>query len=196
MLFFNKMNVSDSIDKVLDKTNNLELLAERIRESQDKMVAMQGNIDITLGDILEGLENQKNQKSFEQDLIEELKNENDGLVKLIIQFIELAYHSVSRQTDMADDAGRNNLPDQHQYSEIADESGSKNLLDQFREMADGIGLRLIASEGADIDYERHQVEAIVASPENKYSGTIARIHTPGFEYKGKVIKKAVVSVYK
>lgn len=167
--------LGDSLKQRIDVCD--EKLSLNIEKGFDRLSGIQENMDVTLSDILEELESINGKRDHATEIIDGLKDENSGLVTLVMEMIELMFYSRAQSNCLS--------------TGVEEE----DLLGRYVQMADKAGLKTIASVGTDIDYDRHRVEAVISADEGHSAGTVALVHSPGFEYKGRIFKKAVVSVY-
>lgn len=136
--------------------------------------------NMTLEDTLDGLEQQSEEEKESREQLFRLKKEQEQLLLLIGAYEEQIWN-------MKNFAGEYEEAFGNQLELM------QRVLKSYRLPC---GISMITEPEGKVDYQLHEVIEVIDTAEDERDQTVARIYSPGYLYKGRVVKKAKVAVYK
>jgi molecular chaperone GrpE len=174
--------VDDELTDLVDQAD-AEETARILATLRRRVEALESRLE-TREDEIEDLESRLKRKqadfqNYKKRQKERLEEEKQRATEALIE----------RLLDVRDNLAR--ALDQDETADIR--SGVETTLRQFDEQLERENVeRLEPDPGGDVDPQRHEALATVASDQPE--GTIAQLHRPGYEMAGKVIRPAQVAV--
>ena len=179
--------------RIPEELTQLSAAIEELTGSVTELRDAANSHDIAIGDLLDGWEDlQEEQRGKEEALREALyvkterelrqtKGREEALLKLTMEMHDLLFGL--RRTAEASVAGEW----QHQL-DLVDEKLNESRLPA--------GFYPVCEAGVPINFTEHEVLDIVRTTESDKDRKIADVYSCGYLYRGKVLKKAKVSVFR
>lgn len=195
MLFKSQQKYLDSLRSgIQESMDRLQLKMEEIEEAgirqekhledlgqsmekNSKAVQTQG---MSLEDLIEIVEQNREQESLERERIRELEEDRQNLISMIVDYQEIIW-----QLKAASSCG--NTPWMSQL-DMAEQ--------KIRGKMESAGMDLLGREGESVNYDYHQVLNVEDTNEAALHGTVKQVFSPGCRFRGKVIKKCSVSAWR
>lgn len=177
-------NEKGSIEEIRKEVQGIEKgvqeAGKEIRKEVQSIGKEVSKHNMTLEDTLDGLEQQSEEEKENREQLFQLKKEQEQLLLLIGAYEEQIWN-------MKNFVG--------EYEETL---GSQ--LELMQRALKGYqlpcGISMITEPEEKVDYQLHEVIEVIDTEEDERDQMVARIYSPGYLYKGRVVKKAKVAVYK
>lgn len=191
MIFFKKLqeqlnSLTQSLEQLHLALADTRVATEEVNQAVKKSNSDIGKHDMALEDMLEILGGKLESERFMSDRIRELEQSEGKLLLLMVDYEEQlflidGYAKNIKNASGTDDAWVNQL-----------DSVREKLLQHMSDC----GIFIIAEAHQRVNYECHEVIQVVDTDEAALSRVISEVYSPGFIYKGKVLKRAKVAAYR
>lgn len=171
-----QQQVSAINETVTCQDTQLTELSQTVKKSSQSLQKQ----EMALEDVMDALEEDRNQESLEQQRITELEEDRDALLAVIGEYQEMMWQVKSC-------AALQNELWEKQFAMIDE---------RIRGRMAAAGLQPIDHVGGPVNYEQHQVIAVEDTADERLHGTVRQVFCPGCSYKGKVLRKGQVSSWK
>ena len=193
MSFFEKKATQQDIERLIKETDDIKKSIRSLNDEFIKNIAESQKQLMAQEDILDLLENNNNKESLLEKHVSEIQEEKSQLLNLSVNTLDclntaielLKVNAEVMQTEPSLKERGEKL-----VSQAAMLSETSSIV-----MAD-CGISIVGQIGEGIDYNKHQVVAVVEGNEKSQDSTIAKIYKPGYRYKNKLYRKAQVIAYK
>lgn len=170
---------------------HLALADTRLATEEMNQAVKKGNLDIgkhdmALEDMLELLDGKLESEHFMSNRIKELEESEEKLLLLMADYEE--------QMFLIDGCVKNISGTGSGGSAWAEQLDS--VRGKLFEHMNTCGITVIADTHQMVNYEYHEVIQVVDTEEAALSRTVLEIYSPGFIYKGRVLKRAKVAAYR